>query len=214
MNTTHQMNVWRGEFGQAYTSRNLLSVQQLDELYASQYGESRTSMNTRFLQQVPRTSRILEIGTNVGNQLECLQRMGFTRVYGVELQFEAASFAARRLDGARISQGSASQIPFRSATFDLVFTAGVLIHIAPEDLASALTEVHRVSRRFIWGMEYFSETSREIPYRDHTGLLWSNDFAKAYRELFPNLSPVQEEKFPYLDDQRKVDAMFLLEKSS
>lgn len=214
MNTTRQMDVWRGEFGQAYTARNLLSVEQLDELHAKQYGESRRSMNRRFLEQVPRTCRILEVGTNVGNQLECLKEMGFTRVYGIELQFEAASFAAKRLGCARISQGSASQIPFRTATFDLVFTAGVLIHIAPEDLPSVLTEIHRVSRRFIWGMEYFSETCKEIPYREHTDLLWSNDFAQAYRGLFPDLSLVQEEKFPYLSDARKVDAMFLLKKSS
>lgn len=141
--STAQITEWSGQFGREYTDRNYLLREELDELYRKRYGKSRTELNARFLQGIPRESRILEVGCNAGNQLELMQLMGFENLCGVELQEYALEQARSRLSGIELQQGTAFKIPYPSNSFDLVFTSGVLIHIAPEDLHNDLELVHQ-----------------------------------------------------------------------
>lgn len=209
--STAQIAEWSGQFGREYTDRNYLLREELDELYRKRYGKSRTELNARFLQGIPRESRILEVGCNAGNQLELLQLMGFENLCGVELQEYALEQARSRLSGIELQQGTAFQIPYPSNSFDLVFTSGVLIHIAPEDIHKALAEIHRCSREYIWGSEYYAPSTTEIPYRGHERLLWKTDFAGLYLKLFNDLELVRHEYLPYLENPN-VDCMFLLRK--
>lgn len=209
--STAQITEWSGQFGREYTDRNYLLREELDELYRKRYGKSRTELNARFLQGIPRESRILEVGCNAGNQLELMQLMGFENLCGVELQEYALEQARSRLSGIELQQGTAFKIPYPSNSFDLVFTSGVLIHIAPEDLHKALTEIHRCSGEYIWGSEYYAPSTTEIPYRGHERLLWKTDFAGLYLKLFNDLELVHQEYLPYLEDSN-VDCMFLLRK--
>ena len=135
--------------------------------------------------------------------------MGFDHLYGIEIQDYALRKARARLSNAQLALASAFEIPYADGSFDLVFTSGVLIHIAPADLPKALREIHRCSRQFIWGFEYYSPQPMEVPYRGHQALLWKADFARLYLELFDDLDPVREERIPYLADAN-VDLMFLL----
>ncbi|HPO10199.1 MAG TPA: methyltransferase type 11, partial [bacterium] len=93
--------------------------------------------------------------------------------------------------------------------FDLVFTSGVLIHLAPADLNRALDEIHRCAGRWIWGFEYFAETHTSIPYRGRDDLLWKGDFARLYLDRFADLRTVRERRIPYLESGN-IDTMFLL----
>jgi len=208
---TSQMAKWSGEFGRDYTDRNALSLAEMEALYMSKYGVNRTSMNTRFIGALDRSMRILEVGSNVGNQLLCLQRMGFTSLFGVELQGYAVEISKHRTQHINIVEGAVFDIAFKDEFFDLVFTSGVLIHIAPSDITKALQEIHRCSRRLIWGFEYFSEGYAEVVYRGNAGLLWKTNFPQLYLDTFGDLRLVKEERFKYKDDAN-VDTMFLLEK--
>ena len=165
----------------------------------------------KFLEQVPTGGRILEVGCNVGNQLLLLHDMGYSDLYGVEIQSYAVELANRRLPYATIVQGSAFKIPFPDEHFDLVFTSGVLIHIAPADLGRALAEIYRVAKAWIWGSEYYAPSATEINYRGHDTLLWKSDFSKAYQNQFPDLQLIREEQLRYLDNPN-IDAVFLLKK--
>src|SRR5262249_28075256 len=127
--TTEQMNVWLGEFGNQYTERNALSQADMEALYQRNFGITRTELNTEFLGELDRELRILEVGANVGNQLWCLQRMGFRQLYGIELQTDAVEKAKQRTSGLHIIPGSAYDIPFKDSFFDLVYTSNVLIHL-------------------------------------------------------------------------------------
>jgi hypothetical protein len=93
-----------------------------------------------------------------------------------------------------------------------VFTSGVLIHIAPNDLERILDEMYRVSKRYIWGFEYFAEECTEIEYRGHKNRLWKNDFLRLWQDRHPSLKLLKQRKVPYLDSDN-VDLMFLLAKS-
>ena len=108
-------------------------------------------------------------------------------------------------------KGTPSIFAFPDGHFDLVFTSGVLIHIAPADLPNALSEIHRCSNSFIWGMEYFSGEPTSVNYRDHEALLWKMDYAKRYLDQFDDLELIKAESLPYLKNSN-VDSMFLLRK--
>ena len=208
---TEQMHVWQGEFGREYTDRNTLSPRALDALYEREFGVTRTAMNEEFLGSLDRGSRILEVGSNVGNQLLCLQEMGFDLLYGIELQRYAVQQSKSNTQDINIIEGSAFDVPFRDGFFDLVFTSGVLIHLSPDDIRIALREIHRCSRRYIWGMEYFAEGYEEVRYRGHEGLLWKTDFARLYQQEFSDLKLVHQHVYPRVGSENR-DTMFLLEK--
>jgi pseudaminic acid biosynthesis-associated methylase len=211
MKPTRQMEIWSGAFGREYTDRNTASLEELDALYRREFGIGRNAMNQAFLGSLPRLLRVLEVGSNIGNQLQMVQSMGFTRVYGIELQHYAVHLSKRRMSGAGFIEGSAFDIPCRDGAFGLVFTSGFLIHLAPQDIGTALAEIHRSTRRYIWGMEYFSESYEEVWYRGEQGLLWKSDFCKLYLEQFPDLRLVQQRRYPRLNGGNE-DAMFLLER--
>jgi pseudaminic acid biosynthesis-associated methylase len=209
---TEQMKTWAGNFGKEYTDRNALSLQELDLLYRGYFGMTRTEMNQDFVAGFNKDMKILEVGSNIGNQLLLLQQMGFKNLYGIELQPYAVELSKSRTTGINIIYGSAFDIPFRDCFFDMVFTSGLLIHIAPEDIAAVLDEIYRCTKKYIWGMEYFAKTYTQIEYREHSDLLWKTNFPKLFLDRFANIKLVKKKFFKYLNDDN-VDIMFLLLKS-
>jgi pseudaminic acid biosynthesis-associated methylase len=210
MNTV-QTEVWRGEFGREYTDRNTLDVDALDALYRKNYGLTRTQINQDFLSGISKDASFLEVGCNTGNQLLRLQRMGYTNLSGLELQPYALEIARSRTQNISLGQGSALAIPHADASFDLVFTAGVLIHIAPGELARAMDEIHRCARTYIWGLEYYAPDVIQVNYRNHSNLLWKMNYAQRYLDRFEDLELVREKHIPYLEGPN-VDTVFLLRK--
>jgi pseudaminic acid biosynthesis-associated methylase len=213
MLNTSQISEWKGEFGREYTDRNTLDPEALDALYKANYGMTRSRLNGTLLEGIPLDARILEVGCNVGNQLLLLAQSGYTDLHGIEIQSFAVDQARKRVPSASILEGSALEIPYPDKHFDLVFTSGVLIHIAPENLPTALAEIHRTTKTWIWGLEYYSPNPTEISYRGHQSLLWKNDFAQAYLSISRDLEMVRELRLPYLD-RPNTDSMFLLKKKS
>ena len=209
-----QAETWAAAFGKEYTDRNPHSIEQMDALYQTNFGVTRIELNARFLGALDRSATILEVGSNVGTQLKALQTMGFGELYGIELQSYAVELSKILTQGINLIQGSAFELPFRDRFFDLVFTSGVLIHISPEDLPRVLDEMHRCSREFIWGFEYFATQHTEIPYRGMERLMWKGDFARLFLDRFPDLERVREERIPYLNAQGNEDVMYLLRKQT
>ncbi len=206
---TKQSEMWRGEFGSQYSERNLLDPPELDKMYQAKYGVTRTALNHSFLADIPRSASILEVGCNLGNQLILLEQMGFNNLTGIEIHQKIVKEAQSRVPGARVMEGSALKIPFRDASFDLVFTSGLLIHIAPQDLLVAMNEIYRCAKGWIWGLEYYAPEMTEVLYRGHSGLLWKSDYARFYTESFPDLELVLERRLNYLVNGN-TDSMFLL----
>lgn len=209
---TEQMEVWNGDFGKAYTDRNPHLLEELEALYERNYGITRAGMNKRFLDGIDRSAKILEVGCNIGIQLICLKQMGFRNLYGLELQEYAIRKSQVRATEIEIIQGSAFNIPSRNNSFDLVFTSGVLIHIVPSELPIILEEIHRCTRTYIWGFEYYSDVTTQVDYFGNNNLLWKEDFTKLYVSAFPDLTVVREERLKYLNSNN-MDVMFLLKKT-
>ena len=208
---TPQLGEWCGEFGREYTVRSCLTPEQVDALWQKNYAVTRTELNRRFLKNIPAEARILEVGCNIGNQLLLLQRLGYSNLYGVDIQDYALEIARSRTKNVNLAQASSFALPYENKYFDLVFTSGVLIHVSPEDLPAALDEIHRCARSYIWGFEYYASSKTEINYRGHGELLWKMDYAREYLGRFDDLELVLEQRLPYLENQN-VDSMFLLKR--
>ncbi len=121
MKATPQEEIWKSDFGEEYNKRNVFDNNALDEAYISDIGISRTAMNEKFIGDLDREIRILEVGCNIGVQLVNLQQMGFKNLYGIEIQKSAIELANQRTKGLNIVLASAYDIPFKDGFFDLVF---------------------------------------------------------------------------------------------
>ncbi|KKL49759.1 hypothetical protein LCGC14_2312310 [marine sediment metagenome] len=74
---TKQMEIWTGKFGKEYTNRNDLTLEEMEQQDKKNYGYTRTELNNEFIGNLDRSIKILEVACNIGNQLICLQKMGF-----------------------------------------------------------------------------------------------------------------------------------------
>lgn len=211
MDETSQMNSWKGDFGRKYTDRNPQTPDELDELYLSNFGTTRSWLNKYFLDNFDRTLRILEIGCNVGTQLMCLEKMNFSNLFGIEVQQYAVEKAQKKIQSCGFIQGSALQLPFSDGAFDIVFTSGVLIHIQPEDLHLTIEEMYRCTKKYIWGYEYYSPKYEMISYRNKANLMWKADYPALIMKNFPSLKLIKIKKLKYrLKDI--FDIMYLISK--
>ena len=166
---TKQLNIW-SKIGTAYTDANPYSP------------ESRIKDRPKFFQYFDAldvTAKILEVGCNNGTNLGVLANMGFKNLFGVDILPYALSLAGQNVANATLCQGSALDLPFEDGSFDAVFTCGVLIHIHPNDITTALKEIHRCSNKFIFGLEDYTPEYREIEFRASNSR-WATDFASLY----------------------------------
>jgi len=209
---TSQEKKWKGKFEKDYTLRNPSNTEEMDELYVQSYGLARTELNEEFIDSLSRSFKILEVGSSIGIQLTFLQKMGFQRLYGIEINRETVETSKSITKNIDIIQGSASDIPFKDNFFDLVFTSGVLIHISPENIKKVIQEIYRCTKKYIWGSEYYADNYTEVVYRGKKNLLWKTNFPKLYLDNFNDLKLVKEKKLKYLNNEN-IDVMFLLKKT-
>ena len=212
--TTRQIETWTGSFGAQYTERCTFdSDDAFNALYVKRYGVSRDAINTDWVGNLPRDARVLEVGCNIGNQLHALQRMGFTNLYGIDVQRYAVDKSKEMYSGLDIVVGSGFDIPFKDGFFDLVFTNNVLIHISPSTIGGMIDEMTRVTRGLIWGFEYYAPQFTEINYRGNTDLLWKADYAKLFAERSPALKIEREKTYACLDEPGLNDKSYMLRKA-
>lgn len=211
MKHTTQSKEWSSGFGDEYTDRNPKNSHEMDELYLKNFNIKRTDLNKEFLGNLPKDISILEVGSNLGAQSATLQELGFNHLTGIEISRYAIEQAKKLTKNIDYLEASALDIPFKDKYFDLVFTSGVLIHIHPNDLKKVIDEMYRLSKKYIWCYEYFSEECKEIEYRGNKNLLWKNNFLGLFLKYHPDLRLIKEKKIKYLDSNN-MDIMFLLEK--
>jgi pseudaminic acid biosynthesis-associated methylase len=178
--TTKQLETWQSEFGTAYTDRNVVDWKR------------RLPAFEKMLAGIE-LKRVLEIGCNRGHNLQTLLEVlgDGTEIIGVEPNAYALALARSASNKVSAIPGNALDIPFKDGYFDLVFTAGVLIHIPPERLSDAMREIARVTRRYVLAIEYYDEQDTVIEYRGHNDLLWKRDFLKHYQTNAPGLTLVR-----------------------
>lgn len=180
-----QESLWRGDFGNDYVERNAVDAAML---------AARTASWSEILKTIAGAppASILEVGANIGLNLRALRRLSPAAFYALEPNEKARArlVADQVVEKDKVIDGLASRIPLADRTVDLAFTAGVLIHIHPDNLLASIREIHRVARRYIVCIEYFADKPTEIPYRGHNEALFKRDFGGFYLDNFPDLKVV------------------------
>lgn len=73
--------------------------------------------------------------------------------------------------------------PHECESYDLVFTAGMLIHVSPDDLETTMQSIIDTSRKYVLAIEYESADEEEVTYRGERGRLWKRPYGRMYEEL-------------------------------
>ena len=96
--------------------------------------------------QWPRNAEIVELFCGRGNGLNALERLGFTRLEGVDL---SPRLIAQYGGPARCIVGDCRQLPFADRSKDVLIVQGGLHHLPalPEDLQQTFAEMQRVLRK-------------------------------------------------------------------
>jgi pseudaminic acid biosynthesis-associated methylase len=210
---TDPLPQWTGDFGNRYIERNAVSD--------TTTGQASTVFGRIFDQAGIRdsVSSVLEIGANVGINLHGLRQQLGSRVALSALEPNPAAVARLRdseeLQLEHLVHGDATSIDLPDDAFDLVFTNGVLIHIAPALVPGVMREICRVSRRFVLCSEYFSHEPVEVSYHGETGMLWKRDFGREYLQTCPELR-VRSYGFVWQEEFQLFDNLnwWVFEKSS
>lgn len=162
--------LWAGPFGREYTERNRVDWR------------ARRSFWDLML-ETTRARTVLEVGCNAGWNLLALRDSDPTlKLRGIDVNEEAVAEARAEVLDARVIEGERAGTCW-PGRFDLVFTAGVLIHVAPEDLPAMMVSIINASSKWVLAVEYEDSEEREIEYRGHMGRLWKRPFGLQYESL-------------------------------
>jgi pseudaminic acid biosynthesis-associated methylase len=205
-----QHNFWLGSFGDEYIQRTG-SLEKLNSIYFNLTGTSLSKIFENFFSDFDKDMTILELGCNVGIKLEILKNMGFSNLTGLEMNPKALDIAKKNNPEINFINSSIEDFDPNGKTFDLVFTYGVLIHQHPSNIESIISKIIQLSKKFIFGYEYFSENLSEIKYRDHPGVMWKQNYSNLFEKSNSNLTILKEEKIPY-KEKGLFDQAYLFEK--
>ena len=176
------LHAWSGEFGDRYTERNAASTDAVR-------GRTRVwgEVFRKIVGDMPKSA--LEVGPNVGLNLQGIQALSSMELWGLEPNPAARGrlVADAVLPAERVLEGFGHSIPLADGAVELAFTSGVLIHVDPSLLEKTMSEIHRVSSKYVFCAEYFSPKAEAIPYRGESDLLFKNDFGSLYLDSFPDL---------------------------
>ena len=181
MPTYQEMN-WIDTFGDNYHARSPGDV------------EANLDFFEPILTQVPVSNSILEFGAGTGANLMALRQLyedwGETcRLCALEINGKAVQ-KLEKLGLERIYRQSILEFDVSVPAWDVVFTKGLLIHVAPQNWPRAFQSLYRASKRHILIAEYFSKVPREIMYQGEAQMLWTGPHAYAMMDQYPDLKIV------------------------
>ncbi|WP_417913629.1 pseudaminic acid biosynthesis-associated methylase [Candidatus Electronema sp. JM] len=176
--STKQEAFWEGNFGNEYTGRNR----------GGRWVATNVAFFSKALARTQNVQTVLELGSNIGLNLMALRQLfPEVKLSAVEINSKAASELKSNLPDVDLYLGSILEFQ-PNATWDLVFTKGVLIHINPDWLPMVYELMHRSSSRYLFVSEYYNPKPIEITYRGHTDKLFKRDFAGEILDQFPDLN--------------------------
>ncbi len=199
-----QEEFWAREFGDSYISRN-----QSSQLLASNTALFANIFTS--IESVP--ENFLEIGANIGMNVKAIQTLSPEAQFtGIEINKQACEILAKT--GCHVVESSILDANI-TTKFDFVFSKGVLIHLAPEQLQSTYRKMYDWSNRYILIAEYYNPVPVAISYRGNEDKLFKRDFAGEFLDLFEDVK-LRDFGFAYHRGKFPQDDInwFLLEKMS
>jgi len=164
-------NFWAGEFGDQYHSRNQINWRE------------RIPFWNRVIELTGARS-VFEVGAGPGWNLSAIGAVSpHVGLHGCEINAKAESQAS--FCGINLHRDEALRALscYSGGMIELVYSAGVLIHISPDELPATMQAIIDASARWVLAVEYESEQEEEVDYRGHAGKLWRRPFGKMYEDM-------------------------------
>jgi spore coat polysaccharide biosynthesis protein SpsF len=173
--------LWAGAFGNAYVDRNLSA------------GDARGDLWLPLMDELEPDS-VLEVGCGVGTNLQWItKRVDAKHVAGADINAKALRLLDRRVPGVRGVNAPARQLPLADRSVEFVFCMGLLMHQPGETLDRVMSEMVRVSSRFVFCGEYHDTETVEAAYFGEDRALFRRDYGALFLDLFPyDLALVRE----------------------
>ena len=172
MNKQHE--VWAGDFGADYTRRN----------------DKPWQPRVRFWREImdrTKATKVFEVGCNMGLNLNAIRSVRPEAHLGGCDVNEYALSLARAAGHRNVHECRAKDIAHEIGGYgyDLVFTAGVLIHIPPDDLDQVCAAIVESSTRWVLAIEYESKSGdeEEVVYQGQRKMLWRRDYGSIYWKM-------------------------------
>jgi pseudaminic acid biosynthesis-associated methylase len=176
---TDQEAFWAGEFGDAYSKRNI----------GDHWVAANTALFASILNRTRKVESLIEFGANIGLNLRSLHHLRPTlRLAGIEINPTAAS-ELRDWGKAEVIEASILDSNFKQS-WDFALIKGVLIHINPAELLKVYDSLFSASSRYICIVEYYNPTPVTLDYRGHSDRLFKRDFAGEMLDRFSSLTLV------------------------
>jgi spore coat polysaccharide biosynthesis protein SpsF len=184
---TSQENFWKKEFGNKYTSRNSKSFKRINVI-GNDLRKNNLKINSAF-----------EIGCNIGLNLLAIKKLyPKARISGVEINYKAYTICKKNF-----TCYNKSLYEFETnQKFEIVISAGVLIHQNPKMLKLFYKKMYDLSKKYIYLSEYFNPTPVELTYRGYKGKLFKRDFAKELWKKYPKMKLI-DYGFHWTEDPKK-----------
>ena len=138
-----------------------------DEEFWNKYSdENESRYNEEFAKFVKdlaislRCTSVLEIGCGTGIDLRLFPDT--FQIHGIDLNEHALKIAQEKLDIAKFKKGTITKLPFDDSSIDFVFTHGLMNYLDEETLQKGVSEMFRVSGKYIMNCEKFSEIEEQI----------------------------------------------------
>src|SRR5574338_225714 len=142
-------------------------MQPLDSQYWDQYAKDfATHYNeemAKFIKDLAlslRVQSVLEVGCSAGNDLKLFPQE--LNVNGIDTSETAISKAIENLPNFHFKIANATSIPFDDSSIDFVFTRNLFNHLEESEIKKSIAELFRVSKKYIFNIELFSENVDRI----------------------------------------------------
>lgn len=103
--------------------------------------QARRKMFSKYLENCPRNTSILDIGSSSGTNLRMLQDLGFTNYTGFDLSELSKKFCEEKGLG-NVILGNICNSDLQDNSYDIILATDVIEHIDDDDLA--LKEIYRI----------------------------------------------------------------------
>tara|TARA_Y100000590_G_scaffold171008_1_gene195640 strand:+ start:533 stop:1090 length:558 start_codon:yes stop_codon:yes gene_type:complete len=138
-----------------------------DKEFWDNYADENESRNndefTKFLTDLARSlhcSSVLEIGCGTGIDLKKFDES--FEIHGVDLNGHALELAKKNIPNGKFYKENITKLPFEDTSIDFVFTHKLLNYLDDETLDKGVSEMFRVSKKYIVNCELFGETEEPI----------------------------------------------------
>lgn len=107
-----------------------------------------------------RCTSVLEIGCGTGIDLRLFSKT--FDVHGIDLNDTALNIAKIKNAKFNFKKSSITNLPFEDSSIDFIFTHQLLNYLEDEVLEKGVSEMFRVSRKYIMNCEKYDESEKQI----------------------------------------------------